>query len=215
MRHLIISADDYGYSPAYDEGILEAAEAKAIDAASVLVRRGPVRARELLLAGVEVGLHLEFDSPVSGAVAGGVDRSSAQASLVLQLDRFGEAFGRPPAFLDGHHHCHAQAGLAGVVGRMAAERGLPVRSVDAAHRRLLRRLGDRYRRPAGRPRERGRAGDAAGPGGDAGGRSRLPTGSSSGWCTPATRTRRPARRTTPGASRTCGCWWTYSMPARC
>ena len=141
MRHLIISADDYGYSPAYDEGILEAAETKAIDAASVLVRRGPVRARELLLAGVEVGLHLEFDSPVSGAVAGGVDRSSAQASLVLQLDRFGEAFGRPPAFLDGHHHCHAKAGLAGVVGRMAAERGLPVRSVDAAHRRLLRQLG--------------------------------------------------------------------------
>ena len=50
MRHLIISADDYGYSPAYDEGILEAAEAEAIDAVSVLVRRGPVRARRAAAA---------------------------------------------------------------------------------------------------------------------------------------------------------------------
>jgi predicted glycoside hydrolase/deacetylase ChbG (UPF0249 family) len=138
MRHLIITADDYGYAPAYDAGIVEAARAGAIDSASVLVRRAPVQATTLLLTGVEVGLHLEFDA--TGAVAGGIERRSAQTSLALQLDRFAEAFGRPPAFLDGHHHCHAQPGLAGVVGRMAAELGLPVRSVDAAHRRLLRGL---------------------------------------------------------------------------
>jgi predicted glycoside hydrolase/deacetylase ChbG (UPF0249 family) len=74
-------------------------------------------------------------------VAGDAERRAASASLVEQLDAFERIFGRPAAFLDGHHHCHATAGLAAAAGRIAAERGMPVRSVDAAHRRLLRGLG--------------------------------------------------------------------------
>lgn len=142
MRHLIISADDYGYAPAYDRGILEAAAAGAVDAVSAMVRRGPLDAGALVATGVEVGLHLEL-GPAGGteAFADEVERESARASLAMQLDEFEDAFGRPAAFLDGHHHCHATAGLAGVVARLAAERGLPVRSVDEPHRRLLRRVG--------------------------------------------------------------------------
>jgi predicted glycoside hydrolase/deacetylase ChbG (UPF0249 family) len=129
MRHLIISADDYGYAPGYDAGILEAAEAGAIDAASAMVRRGRPETMPLLLSGVEVGLHLELEA--------GADRSS----VLFQLEVFEVAFGRPPAFLDGHHHSHAAPGIALTVGQVAAERNLVVRSVDEAHRRLLRRLG--------------------------------------------------------------------------
>jgi predicted glycoside hydrolase/deacetylase ChbG (UPF0249 family) len=142
-KGLIISADDYGYWPSYDAGILEAARAGAIDAVSVMVRRGPVNARELLLAGPEVGLHLELDVAGADTVAGEVDRRAAQAALATQLDEFEAALGRPPAFLDSHKHAHAMPGLAGVVAEVAARRSLPVRSVDEPHRRLLRRLGIR------------------------------------------------------------------------
>jgi predicted glycoside hydrolase/deacetylase ChbG (UPF0249 family) len=142
MDHLIISADDYGYAPAYDRGILEAAAAGAVDAVSAMVRRGRLDHLALLGSGVEVGLHLEL-GPGSGAdtVAGEVERDSARAALAMQLSEFERAFGRPPAFLDGHHHCHATPGLAGVVAQLAAQCGLPVRSVDQAHRRQQRRLG--------------------------------------------------------------------------
>ena len=50
-------------------------------------------------------------------------------------------FGRPPAYLDGHHHCHAREGLAPDVARIAAAANLPVRSVGERHRRLLRGVG--------------------------------------------------------------------------
>ncbi len=129
MQHLIITADDYGYSPAYDAGILKAARAGAVDAVSVMVRRGPLDVPSLLATGVEVGLHLELKP------------GSARAAAELQLDAFEAAFARRPAFLDGHHHAHAAPGIAMTVGQLAAERGLVTRSVDEGHRRLLRRLG--------------------------------------------------------------------------
>jgi len=135
---LIISADDFGYAAPYDRGILDAASAGAVDAVSVMVKRGPVDAEALLETGVEAGLHLELGT---GAIADDAERDAAQASLREQLGAFESAFGRTPAFLDGHHHCHATPGLAGVVAALAAERGLIVRSVDAAHRRLLHSLG--------------------------------------------------------------------------
>lgn len=129
MRNLIISADDYGYAPGYDAGILEAAAAGAIDGVSAMVRRGPVEAGALAATGVEIGLHLELEP------------DATRTTATLQLEVFEDVFGRPPAFLDGHHHCHAAPGIAMTVGQLAAERGLVTRSIDEAHRRLLRSLG--------------------------------------------------------------------------
>ena len=139
----MISADDYGYAPAYDRGILEAADAGALDAVSVMVaRRRPPDVRPLLRSGVELGLHLELTTlPPTEATAGEAERRAALTSLSRQLEAFGELFGRNAAFLDGHHHCHALPGLAALIGRAAADRGLPTRSIDARHRRLLRSLG--------------------------------------------------------------------------
>lgn len=122
---LIIVADDFGYVPSYDQGITEAARAGAIDAASAMVLREPDPA-PLLETGVEVGLHLELD----------------RAPLLGQLEAFEAIFEIPPAYLDGHHHCHAQAGSRALeVARLGARLGLPVRSVSPRHRRLLRCLG--------------------------------------------------------------------------
>ena len=140
MASLVITADDYGYRPAYDDGILEAVRAGAVDAVSAMVTRdadpGP-----LLDTRVEVGIHLELEGMPDGAAVGRVERRAALAAIRGQLERFEQLFGRPPAYLDGHHHCHARNGLAPDVARIAAAANLPVRSVNPRHRRLLRGVG--------------------------------------------------------------------------
>ena len=122
---LLIVADDYGYAPAYDTGIVEAAAAGAVDAVGAMVLREPDPG-PLLETGVEVGLHLELD----------------RAPLEQQLELFERSFGHPPAYLDGHRHGHAIPGKTALaVARLGAQRRLPVRSVSPRHRRLLRCLG--------------------------------------------------------------------------
>lgn len=129
-RTLTITADDFGLHRSYDEGILEAARAGAIDAASVMVLRSPLRLGELLACEIDVGLHLEADR------AGALSPSAARA----QIARFAHLAGRPPDYLDGHHHCHARGTVASAVARMATELGIRVRSTDAKDRRMLREL---------------------------------------------------------------------------
>jgi chitin disaccharide deacetylase len=141
-RALIITADDFGYSPRYDEGIVEAAGAGAVDSVSVMVTRNRLNAGPLLETGVETGLHLELPLELAERQrAGPQERDAALRALEEQLEAFESAIGRPPAHLDGHRHCHAHAGLAAAIAREARGRGLPVRSIDAAHRRILRREG--------------------------------------------------------------------------
>ena len=123
---LRITADDYGYHRRYDAGILVAAEAGVIDAVSAMVLRD-LDPEPLLATAVSVGLHLE---PLRGA------------PLEEQWRRFEGAFGRPPAHLDGHKHCHAApGGPALAVAKLARARGVAVRSISPRHRRLLRCQG--------------------------------------------------------------------------
>jgi predicted glycoside hydrolase/deacetylase ChbG (UPF0249 family) len=75
--------------------------------------------------------------------AGLPDRDAATATLREQIAEFEDLFARPPAYLDGHHHCHAREGLRTAIAREAAGHRLSVRSVDQRHRRLLRCLGVR------------------------------------------------------------------------
>jgi predicted glycoside hydrolase/deacetylase ChbG (UPF0249 family) len=136
---LIVTADDYGYRPSYDAGILEAARAGAVDAVSAMLTRSGCHPEPLLATGVEIGLHLELPEGVTLVASAG--QAAALAALREQLERFEDLFGGPAAFLDGHHHCHAGAGLAEALAHEAGERSLAVRSIDAAHRTLLRRVG--------------------------------------------------------------------------
>lgn len=135
-RRLIITADDYGYWPSYNEGILAAIEAGAIDSVSALVEREHCDPEPLLESGVEVGLHIEFEGrwgPRSGA--------PARTSLRVQVDRFVDLFHRWPCFLDGHMHCHARPELATPVLQLAQQIKVPVRSVNPDHRQWLRERG--------------------------------------------------------------------------
>ena len=106
---------------------MRAARAEAIDAASAMVLRAWCDPGPLLETGVEVGLHLEAEE----------DRPAVGGPR-LQAETFERLFGRPPAHIDGHHHCHAEAPLDEAVAELAAELGARVRSVDERHRALLR-----------------------------------------------------------------------------
>ena len=136
VRRLIITADDYGYWPSYNEGILAAIEAGAVDSVSAMVEREYCDPAPLLESGVEVGLHLEFEGrwgPRSGA--------PARTNLRVQLDRFVDLFGRWPAYIDGHKHCHARPELATPVLQVAQQTKASVRSVSADHRQWLQERG--------------------------------------------------------------------------
>lgn len=128
---LLITADDYGYSRRVNDGILVAARAGAIDAVSAMAGRPECEPESLLATGVRIGLHLE-PAGEDEAPEGAVER---------QAERFEELFRRPPDHLDGHHHCHTSAPLAGPAGRLAARQGLPVRAISAEHRERLGRQG--------------------------------------------------------------------------
>jgi predicted glycoside hydrolase/deacetylase ChbG (UPF0249 family) len=135
-RLLVITADDYGYWPSYNQGILEAIEMGALDCVSAMVEREHCDPAPLLESGVEIGLHIEFEGrwgPRSGA--------PARTSLRVQLDRFVDRFGRWPSFLNGHKNCHARPELATPVFQTAQQIGVPVRSVNPDHRQWLRERG--------------------------------------------------------------------------
>jgi predicted glycoside hydrolase/deacetylase ChbG (UPF0249 family) len=133
---LIITADDYGYWPSYNGGILEVIRRGIVDSVGALVERDHCDPGPLLDSGVEVGLHLEFEGRW-----GRRSRNAAQRSLEVQLDRFSRLFHAWPAYLDGHHQCHARPELIEPVATAAKQLGVPVRSVSEGHRRLLRERG--------------------------------------------------------------------------
>ena len=98
-----------------------------------MVEREYCEPEPLLETGVEIGLHIEFEGrwgPRSGA--------PARTALRVQLERFGDLFGRWPSFLNGHKHCHARPELATPVFQTAQQIGAPVRSVNPDHRQWLR-----------------------------------------------------------------------------
>jgi predicted glycoside hydrolase/deacetylase ChbG (UPF0249 family) len=138
---LIITADDFGYHPSYDAGIVEAADAGAVDAVSAFSSRPGLEPDVLLRTGVEIGLHLDLGPPPDTAPASEAERAATRREIERQLAAFEDAFGRAPAFIDGHHHCHAREGVADLVAAEAAARHLSVRSVTPPQRSLLRRHG--------------------------------------------------------------------------
>jgi predicted glycoside hydrolase/deacetylase ChbG (UPF0249 family) len=123
---LIITADDWGYSPRYNAGIEEAARAGAVDAVSVLVLRPAAEPEPLLDCGVEIGLHLELPQRRGHREVLDAPRRQAEA--------FERLFGAPPRYIDGHRHCHAALPLAAAAEDLALELRVPMRAVGEDHR---------------------------------------------------------------------------------
>ena len=150
MRRLIVNADDLGYDPEIDRGILAAHAAGLVTSATAMVDT-PFSATALAAAPATLGLglHLVLDP--------GLPRAAAAAEVARQLERFAALRGAPPTHLDSHKHAHARPEILAAVAEAAAARGLPVRAISPGMRAALRGfgvatadhfLGDADRRPA-------------------------------------------------------------------
>ncbi len=134
MRRLIVNADDLGYDPEIDRGILQAHARGIVRSATAMVEtpfaEAALRAAPASLA---VGLH--------AVLPPGLDADQAEALLERQVARFTELRGRPPSHLDSHRHAHAAPGPFTAMVRVATAGRFPVRAIDAAMRAALRRAG--------------------------------------------------------------------------
>ena len=135
-KRLVVNADDLGYDPEIDRGILEAHERGIVTSATAMVDT-PFAAAALRSAppSLGVGLHAVLDRALS--------RLRAEAELRRQIDRFRELRGAAPTHLDSHKHHHARPELLDAFGAVAAEQRLPVRAMDGAIRNPLRAAGVR------------------------------------------------------------------------
>ncbi|SNS31082.1 MULTISPECIES: ChbG/HpnK family deacetylase [unclassified Azospirillum] len=136
-------ADDYALAPGISEAVLELAAAGRLSGTGAMVPSPlwPDHARRLATApaGFQAGLHLTLTGGLSplgdlGALAPGgqlpgidrwmgwslsgrlrdpAPRRLIAAEIARQLDRFEDALGRAPDFIDGHQHVHLLPGIRG------------------------------------------------------------------------------------------------------
>src|SRR5207249_2598538 len=122
VRRLVVNADDFGYSPGINAGVLEAHRRGIVTSASLMVPRRA--ARELKTFGV--GLHADFGEwryenggwvPLYAVVP--LDSSElVERELRTQLARFRALVGREPTHLDSHQHVHAEEPAASVFAHL-------------------------------------------------------------------------------------------------
>jgi len=134
VKLLVVNADDLGYDPAIDQGILEAHAEGLVTSATAMVDT-PFAAAALRAAPASLGLGLH------AVLAPELDRAGAEAELRRQLARFEALRGAAPDHLDSHKHAHARPAIRDAFAAVAAERSLPVRAMDAPMRAALRDAG--------------------------------------------------------------------------
>lgn len=131
---LVVNADDLGYDPEIDRGILESHQGGIVSSASAMVDT-PFAPAALAAAPptLGVGLHAVLDPRL--------DRGSARAEIERQLARLEELRREPASHLDSHRHVHRAPAILEAMAEVAAPRRLPVRALDPGMRASLRRWG--------------------------------------------------------------------------
>lgn len=137
---ITLCADDYGLAPGIGTAIRALIAQGRLQATGCMTGspHWPEEARLLrpLDGRAEMGVHLTLtqqrplgpmprlapDGRLPGiadltrrALTGGLDLAEIAAELERQIDAFEAHFGRPPDFLDGHHHVHQLPGIGEVV----------------------------------------------------------------------------------------------------
>lgn len=128
---VIICADDFAFSQSVSRGIALLAAQSRISASSAMVLSprwaGDAPLLRDLRGRIDVGLHLDWTSPLAiaaghgmslgramlRALAGGFDRGQVTAVIERQLDAFEAQWQAVPDHLDGHQHVHQFAGIRG------------------------------------------------------------------------------------------------------
>lgn len=131
-KRLILCADDYALAPGVSRAIRDLASAGRLNATSVMAP-GPDLADEAgrlldaVPAGFQIGLHVTLTGglrPLTGltyardigpllarAYLRRLDLVAIGAEIEAQFTAFRAAFGRAPAFVDGHQHAHLLPGI--------------------------------------------------------------------------------------------------------
>lgn len=158
-RRLIVNADDLGYDPAVNEGIVLAMRSGVVTSSTLMVNLPHSAHGATLARGLPVGLHLNLSrgSPLSATfpasflregafeetLAGSLPAEVVAEEAAAQLARAEELLGATPTHVDVHRHLHRLEGVLEGLSRAAAARGLPVRALDEGMRATLRRSGVR------------------------------------------------------------------------
>ena len=165
---VVLSADDYALSEGVSRGILELIGAGHLSATAAMttIPEWPALAPALIARRerVAIGLHLNLTAGAplgpmpllapDGTLPGVAPfltgwlreaREEIAAEIARQLDRFEDAAGMPPDFVDGHHHVHIfQPVRTALIAALAARYpGRPplVRNPGDRIDRILRRRG--------------------------------------------------------------------------
>ncbi len=165
--HLIVNADDFGFSRGVNAGIVEAHEKGIVTSTSLMVRRafaGEAFAAARAHPRLGFGLHLDLSEWVyedddwrcAYERVNLEDRGAVHAEVEAQLGLFRDLTGLAPTHIDSHQHV-ARDGIVGeVVREFAAALGLPARH----HTPEIRYCGDFYGQDAkGYPCHEGVAAD--------------------------------------------------------
>ncbi|XP_032953583.1 carbohydrate deacetylase isoform X5 [Rhinolophus ferrumequinum] len=149
---LVVTADDFGYCPRRDEGIVEAFLAGAVTSVSLLVNGAAAESAAELARRHQIptGLHANLSEgrPVGSArhgassllspegfflgkmgfreavAAGDVALPQVREELEAQLGRFRELLGRNPTHVDGHQHVHVLPGVCQVFAEVLQAHGV-------------------------------------------------------------------------------------------
>jgi chitin disaccharide deacetylase len=153
QKKIIINADDAGMHPEVDRAIVELAEKGIVSSASVMSLGSPDEDALNAMAdhGVDLGLHLDLTSvfanrrydtaySVKSLIAAAwrrhLDPAHLRNVISEQLDRFEQAAGMPPGFIDGHEHVHQfpviREALFGVLGERYSRQRFSIRSTKPA-----------------------------------------------------------------------------------
>jgi len=158
-RRLIINADDLGYDPAVNEGIVLAMRGGVVTSSTLMVNLPHSEHGATLARGLPVGLHLNLSrgAPVSAgfpqallrvgafdeALVGSLPAEVVAEEVLAQLARAEELLGAPPTHVDVHRHLHLVAAVLEGLCTVAAARKLPVRGLDGKMQTELRHRGVR------------------------------------------------------------------------
>lgn len=130
-KRIVLCADDYGQAPEISKGIIYLIQHGRLTATSCMANSPywPEHARWLTpyLTQIDVGLHFNLTEGIAlsatyqgkhgqalmslsrllvRATLRQLDQKAIQAELNAQIDRFQEATGILPRYIDGHHHVH-------------------------------------------------------------------------------------------------------------
>src|SRR5688500_6925233 len=123
MKYLIVNADDFGYSPGVNRGIIEAHQNGIVTSTSVMVNS---------VAADEAGDLIKYPGLAGGLHYVPGINTDIEAEIRHQIEVFVSILGKPPTHIDIHKVRQDDIELKNRVGTFARAQGIPARYSGAA-----------------------------------------------------------------------------------